>query len=199
MENNFEIRPVYGRAIIIEKDGTSFSVEKGIDDDIWFTSNNGNIKLPISFYARNQEEWRSYVIFENLMKLMVGRYILNGDDKDEYSILPKDFIDLESKTITWHSDSEKNNKLQLQFGKKEIIVSITRDENDINRANDTIKVRIRTSGSSYEYYYHEFEKFFKELYNFACQVKPMSKSDVVTNETKTVMQKKLSLFDNSKK
>lgn len=112
MDKNFEIKHGYS-SVIIEKAGTTFSVEKGPDGDIWFNSANSNIKLPISFYSRNQEEWRSYVIFGNLMKSIVGRYILNGDDKDEYSILPKYFIDLESKTITWHSDSEKDNELQL--------------------------------------------------------------------------------------
>ncbi len=190
MENNFEIKQGYGHSIIIEKDGTAFSVEKGPDGDIWFNSASGDIRLPISFCSRNQEEWRSYVIFENLMKLIVGRYILTGDDKDDYSLLPKDFIDLESKTITWHSDSEKDNKLELQFGKKEIIVSISRDENESNRTYDnSIKVRIRTSGSNYEYYYQEFEKFFNELSSFAYQVESISKRYVSPNETKSVTQK----------
>lgn len=134
------------------------------------------------------------------MKLIVGRYILNGNDRDDYSLLPKDFIDLESKTITWHSDSEKDNKLELQFGKKEIIVSISKDKNESNRTYDnSIKVRIRTSGSSYEYYYQEFEKFFNELSSLAYQVESVSKRDVHSNETKSVTQKKLSLFDKFKK
>ncbi len=159
-----------------------------------------NIKLPISFYSGNQEEWRSYVIFENLMKSIVGRYILNGDDKYEYSFLPKDFVDLERKTITWHSDSEKDNKLQLQFGEEEIIVSLTRGENDSNRTyNNTVKVRLRASGSSYEYYYQEFERFFNELSSFAYQVESMNKKDIPVNETKSPVQRKLSLFDRFKK
>ncbi len=134
------------------------------------------------------------------MKSMVGRFILNGDDKDEYSILPKDFINLESKTITWHSDSEKDNKLQLQFGEKEIIVSITRDENASDRTyNNAIKVRIRTSGSSYEYYYQEFERFFNELSRFAYQVESMNKRDIPVSEKKPATQRKLSLFDKFKK
>ena len=200
MESNFEIKRGYGNSVIIGKNGTTFSVEKGPDGDIWFNSSNSNIKLPISFYSRNQEEWRSYVIFENLMKLIVGRYILNDDYKDKYSSLPKDFIDLENKTITWHSDSGKDNKLQLQFGEKEIIVSIIRDVNDSDKIYDNvIKVRIRTSGSSYGYYYQEFEKFFGELSSFAYQVELMSKSDAPTNEAKSVTQRKLSLFDKFKK
>lgn len=190
MDNNFEIKYDYNN-VIIKKDGTKFSIEKGLDGDIWFNSANSNIKLSISFYSRNQEEWRSYVIFENLMKSMVGRFILNGDDKDEYGVLPKDFIDLDSKTITWHSDSEKDNKLQLQFGEKEIIVSITNNKT----YNNAIKVRIRTSGSSYKYYYQEFARFFNEISSFAYQVESMNKRDALTNETEIGIQKKLSLFD----
>lgn len=199
MNNNFEIKYGYS-GVIIEKNGVRFSVEKGPDGDIWFNTVNGNIKLPISFYSRNQEEWRSYVIFENLMKSIVGRFILNGDDKDEYSTLPKDFIDLERKTITWRSDSEKDNELQLQFREKEIIVLITRSENSSNIAyNKTIKVRIRTDGSNYEHYYQEFDRFFNELSSYAYQVEQMSKKDVPASETTPHVQKKLFLFNKLKK
>jgi hypothetical protein len=197
MNNNFKIKHGYN-SVIIEKDGTIFSVEKGLDGDIWFNSAKANIKLPISFYSINQEEWQSYVIFENLMKSIVGRYVLNGDN--EYGILPNDFIDLESKTITWYSDCGKDNKLQLQFGEKEIIVSITGDDNISDKTyNNAIKVRIRTSGSSYECYYQEFERFFNELSSFSYQVESMSKREIPTYETKSTIQKKLSLFDKFKK
>lgn len=194
MDNSFVIKHGYN-SVSIEKDGTKFSVEKGPDGDIWFNSANNNIKLPINFYSRNRKELKSYIIFENLMKSIVGRYILNGDDKDEYNILPKDFIDLKRKTITWHSDSEKDNKLQLQFGEKEIIVSITREENTSNRTyNNAIKIRIRTSGSSYEYYYQEFERFFNELLSFAYQVESMNKRESSSTENKSTVQRRLSLF-----
>jgi hypothetical protein len=196
MDNNFTIKRGYN-SVIFEKDGTIFSVEKGPDNDIWFNSANGNITLPISFYSINQEEWQTYVIFENLMKSIVGRYVLYDD---KYVILPTDFIDLESKTITWYSDSEEDNKLQLQFREKEIIVSITSDDNTYDRTyNNAIKVRIRTSGSSYEYYYQEFERFFDELYSFNYKVKSMSKSEIPTYETKSTIQRKLSLFNKFKK
>ncbi len=199
MDNNFEIKHGY-RGIIIEKDEMTFRVEKGIDGDIWFSSANSDIKLPISFYSDYQEEWESYVIFENLMKSIVGRYILNGDDKEKYGILPRDFVNLENKTITWHSDGETDDKLQLQFGEKEIIVSIIRDENTRNQNyNKVIKVRIRTSGSSYEYYYQEFERFFDDLSSFAYQVEAMNEREVPTNEAKNPFQKNLSLSDKLKK
>ncbi len=192
MDNNYEIKYNYGN-VIIEKNDETFSVEKGADDDIWFSTNN-DIRFSINFYSRNRKEWQTYFIFENLMKLIIGRYILHSDNNDEYSNLPKDFIDLESKTITWHSDSEKDNKLQLQFTGKEIIVSIMRDENasKLDYFNP-IKVRIRTSGSKYEYYYQEFEVFFDELLNFAYQITPASKDDIPN------VQRKLSFFNKFKK
>lgn len=194
MNNSFVIKYGYN-SVIIEKDGTKFSVEKRPDGDIWFNSADNNIKLSINFYSRNREELQSYIIFENLMKSIVGRYILNNDCKDEYSILPKDFIDLKRKTITWHSDSEKDNKLQLQFGEKEIIVSITKDKNTSNTTyNNNIKIRIRTSGSSYEYYYQEFERFFNELLSFAYQVQSMNKRKTCANEKKSTVQRRLSLL-----
>lgn len=197
MDNIFEIKNGYS-GIIVEKNGTSFSVEKGPDGDIWFNSLN-NIELPIGLYSRNQEEWRSYLIFENLMKAIVGRYVLSDDSKDGYSLLPKDFINLESKTITWHSDSNQDNILQLKFREKEITLSIVRDKNTSDRnSNNSIKVRIRTSGSDYGYYYQEFERFYSELSRFAYQIES-SKTQNISTSDKTSPTKKLSLFDKLKK
>lgn len=197
MDNIFEIKNGYS-GIIVEKNGTSFSVEKGPDGDIWFNSLN-NIELPIGLYSINQEEWRSYLIFENLMKAIVGRYVLSDDSKDGYSLLPKDFINLESKIITWHSDSNQDNILQLKFREKEITLSIVRDKNTSDRnSNNSIKVRIRTSGSDYGYYYQEFERFYSELSRFAYQIES-SKTQNISTSDKTSPTKKISLFDKLKK
>lgn len=106
------------------------------------------------------------------MKSIIGKYILNDDDKNKYSILPNDFIDLENKIITWHSDSEKNNVLQLQ---------------------------LRTNGSTYEDYYQEFERFFDELFSFAYQGNLVRSQIGSTNEENPTIQKKLSLFNRLKK
>ena len=84
------------------------------------------------------------------MKSIVGRYLLSGDSEDEYSFLPKDFIDLENKIITWHSDTERDNILQLQFRDREIVVSVVKNNDSKNKNSyNSIKVRIRTSGSVY--------------------------------------------------
>ena len=197
MDNFFEIKKGY-IGIIVEKNGTSFSVDKGPDGDIWFNSLD-NIELPISLYSRNQEEWQSYFIFENLMKSIVGRYLLSGDSENKYSFLPEDFIDLENKIITWHSDSNQDNILQLKFREKEIIVSIVRDKNTSDRnSNNSIKVRIRTSGSNYGYYYQEFERFYSKLSRFVYQIES-SKTQNISTSDKISPTKKLSLFDKLKK
>lgn len=200
IENDFKIRKNCS-SIIIEKSGSTFTIKQSIDGDIWFNTLNSNVKIAIKLNSINEEEFRSFIIFENLMKSIIGRYILNSDYRDN-SILPKDFIDLDSKTIIWHSDNELDNILQLQFMKNEIIVSITRNENvnNINlNYNNSTKVRIRTSGSSYEYYYQEFVKFFNELFVFASKNELIEKQDIATNATNAFEQRKLSLFKKFKK
>ena len=198
MDNFFEIK-YCNNGVIITKDGASFSVEKGTDGDIWFNSSNCNIELPISYYSKNQDEWESFIVFEYLMKSIIGRYILSDDDKNEYSSLPKDFINLDYKTITWHSDSEYDSILQLKLKEKELIISIYRDNNsnDRNYSNST-KIRIRTSGSSYEYYYQEFERFYDELSKFAYRIESSKNQDISTND-KNLPTIKLSLFSKFKK
>lgn len=129
------------------------------------------------------------------MKSIVGRYLLSGDSEDEYSFLPKDFIDLENKIITWHSDTERDNILQLQFRDREIVVSVVKNNDSKNKNSyNSIKVRIRTSGSVYGYYYQEFERFYSELSRFAYQIESSKTQNILTSD-KTSPTKKLSLFD----
>lgn len=171
MEDNFEIESS-NRSITLKKDDIAISIDQSLDDDIWFNSN-GNVSLTLNYSLRVEEEWRCYTTFANLMKSIIGRFILNGDDKDEYSILPQDFIDLENKTITWHSDTGADNILQLQYSQKAITITMTKDN---DRTYDgAIKVRIRTNGSSYEYYYQEFMRFFSELSRYATKVNGMGR------------------------
>lgn len=198
MDREFEIR-ISDNGIILEKEGAKFSIEKRIDGDIWFCSSSSNVSLPIRFGSRNQSEYQSYTIFEDLMKSIVGRYILTGDDKDEYRRLPKDFINLETKTIIWHSDSQYSNRLQLQFGEEEIVVSITKDQTGNDRSHDrAVGVRIRTSGSDYGNYYQEFEKFFCGLFAFANQIKRVESQDTSTGEIQPTMQKRRPFFRKTK-
>ena len=104
-------------------------------------------------------------MFENLMKAIIGRYVLSGDYKDKWSTLPKDFINLSNKTIIWHSDGAGDNILKLLYsernGKKSIKLSISKDKQA--NEHDSNVVRVRSDGSSYEYYYKEFIQFFQQL------------------------------------
>lgn len=184
MDNLFEIENC-DNGVIIAKDDKKISIEKGSDGDIWFNSTNGNVELSLNYYSRNEDEWGNYNIFKNLMKSIIGRYILSDDFKNEYNSLPKDFINLDNKTITWHSDTGKDDTLQLRFGEKEIVVSMIKDNNRNLVSDNSIRVRIRTSGSNYGYYYQEFERFYNELSGFAYQV----------DSNKTPAIKKLSLFN----
>lgn len=147
-------------------DDKSFSMERWNDGDIWFISKE-ELEFSISFYSRNRLEWKSYCIFENLMKLIIGRCVLNND----YDILPKDFIDLENKIITLHSDGGSNNILKFQFTSSNIIVNMFSLD---NKTRD-VRVRIRTSGSNYGFYYQEFEKIFMEFMTFTNQISDNNK------------------------
>ena len=157
INKDFEIKLCYGDAII-SKNGIAFSVEKGTDDDIWFNTRN-NMEISLNYRSRIDEEYRTYLIFESLMKSIIGRYIL-----EDNSCLPKDFIDLDNKTITWHSDSDLNYVLKLCYSEKIIKILLYKIKED---SYNDIKVRVRTSGSSYGQFYHEFEKFFRELSRYA--------------------------------
>lgn len=91
------------------------------------------------------------------MKLIIARSILREDTE----FLPEDFIDLENKVITWHSDSEYDNVLKIKYNGRFINVSLIKDEKVPER--DSNMIRIRTSGSEYGTYHQEFSKFFRNL------------------------------------
>ena len=76
--------------VIISKNGSSFSIEKTRDDDIWFNSSQGNMSLSIEQYGRYQteEERQTYIMFEILVKLLIARYVLSGDAKNPDNSLP---------------------------------------------------------------------------------------------------------------
>ena len=173
MDNDFNIKNGYS-GVIIEKDDKSFSVEKRVDGDIWFNTTSSRLDLSLDIYTRSFLERKCYIYFESLMKSLIGRYILSGDNKNEYSMLPNDFIDLDNKTITWYSDSDSNDVLKLQYLGNKINVSIYR----IKEYRTPIKVRIRTSGSMYGYYYQEFTKFFDDLSVFAYQEENSKNNEV---------------------
>lgn len=193
MDNTFEIKGDYNN-ITIEKNGAKYRIEKSPDGDIWFISYNDK-DLEINFYSNNIEEWNSYVIFERLIRLILGKYILY--ENKPFSSLPDDFVDLNNKSILWHSDGNNDNILKIQFKENLITISILRDKKINNRnTNNPIKVRIRTNGSDYGNYYQEFKYFFDELVNFTIQINEMKKQNTSINETQS--KKRLTIFNKIK-
>ncbi len=147
--------------ISFEKNDQVFKIFQTNDDDIWFATSQERMDIELSSASRNYSEWQTYMAFEQLMKSIIGRYILTGDDKNEYSILPKDFVDLEHKVIIWHSDSESESTLKFEYIDDVIRISIYKNINSKEKKNNS--VRIRTDGSDYGGYYQEFTEFFKQL------------------------------------
>ena len=177
-------------SIILEKDNQKFNITQTLDDDIYFSTNHNELVFDLNFSSRNYPEWQTYIVFEYLMKSIIGRYMLNGDNVQEYSYLPKDFIDLDKKIITWHSDSGTNNVLKLEYIDKKIIrVSLTKDNHSKEHYNNS--VRIRTSGSNYECYYQEFLEFFRHLWMLEQKLnKPKEEIKKQSNEVITQTKKR---------
>lgn len=171
MPKEFKISLI-NNTIILTKDDKKFSINKAPDNDIWFESPEDNLSFDLRYSSREADEWQTFDIFNNLMKRIIGRYYLSDDNKTEFSILPSDFINIESKTVTWHSDSGTDNVLQLKYLGDIIRVTITKapKENIYNR------VRIRTDGSDYDRYHQEFTKFYQELLIFAFKINEREKN-----------------------
>lgn len=187
-EKNFTITK-FNNSIILEKEKISFSVNQAPDNDIWFETSIDNLSFDISFVSEEFIEWQTYNIFYNLLKSIIGRYFLN-DDSNIYSNLPEDFIDGENKTITWHSDSEVDNILQLQYLEDRIRINMIKDA----KKKGSNKVRIRTNGSDYNSYYQEFTFFYQQLLILEQELnknKELKKDDGIQLETS---QRKLTFF-----
>ena len=156
----FTIKKVNG-SIVLQKNNNGLQIMQTMDNDIWFLTPQDKYICELKLSSRDYNEWQIYLLFENLMKSIIGRYMLNEHYKKDCSMLPKDFIDLENKTIIWHSDSGTKNVLKFKFEHDIITIYLLKDKN----AKDYVSniVRIRTSGSNYKYYYQEFTHFFNQL------------------------------------
>ncbi len=170
--------------IILEKNNKKIAINKAPDNDIWFESNDDKISFELRYSSLESNEWQTFDIFNNLMKSIIGRFYLSGDNEKEFSTLPCDFINIETKTITWHSDSGTDNVLQLQYLEDIIKITITKapKENAYNR------VRIRTDGSNYDRYHQEFTKFYNELLIFAFKITEREKRQELHPKTPPVQQ-----------
>lgn len=193
-KKDFKIK-LRNNSIIIQKNNQGFAITQSSDDDVWFSTSQDEMEVELCFSSRNYFEYQTYLIFEYLMKTIVGSYILNGDNKKEYSRLPKDFIDLDKKVIIWHSDDGINNVLKLEYTDiRNIKISISKCKD--SKEHYTNSVRIRTSGSEYEYYYQEFLEFFRHL--VALEKTINKQIDSIQQDNKEE-NKKLSLFKKKKK
>ena len=167
-KNNFKISYYEDQIIIIEKCNQKISITKTIDNDLFFGATQDILAMEFKLYSRNQEEYQMYMILENLVKSIIGRYILTDDYKNDFLRLPKDFIDLETKTIIWHSYSGIDDILKIEYSDTSIKISLLKDSSTKEYTlNSNVSVRIRTKGSNYKYYYQEFIPFFSGLSLFA--------------------------------
>lgn len=164
----FKISEAHG-VILLEKDNNGVAIMRTRDGDVYFSTSKDEFEFELCFFSRNYEEFQTYSVFENLLKALIGRYILY-DYQEEYSMLPKDFIDLGNKTITWHSDGGTNNVLRMKYDERTIKISISKSKNSIK--TETNAIRIRTSGSDYENYYQEFISFFRQLTDLEHRLNP---------------------------
>lgn len=194
-QNKFKITKVNG-TIILEKEGNKLSIWKALDDDIFFVTSKEELYFEISMHSRTYSEWQTYIVFENLMKAVVGRYILSGDSAKEDSRLPEDFVNLSDKVITWYSDSGIDNVLKVSYDKDTITITISKSK--IASQNESNIVRIRTDGSNYEGYYQEFLEFFARL----SELEYSLNKNTQNSEPKLIQppnQKKLLFFKKNKR
>ena len=112
--------------------------------------------MNLDIYSRDWNERIVACEIFKLMQLIVGNYILEEHNKNE--IFPSDFVDLKNKIITWHSDNENDNVLQLAFDERYVTVAITKEKKSQNNL-----VRIRTNGSAYGIYHMFFTEFHKNI------------------------------------
>lgn len=150
--------------IVIKKGNTALFIKQESDNDTLFSTESDEAFIEFDFYTNDCVEWQTEQIFESLMKSIIGRYILKEHQTLKY-FLPDDFIDLEKRRIVWHSDSGVDNTLLIQYKENKIFLSLTKEETAKNNQRNV--VRIRTNGSSYEYYYQEFTQFYKKLEELA--------------------------------
>lgn len=178
-----------GDMLVLRAGNTACLIRQASDDDIFFSTAEEEMVLELEAGSRNHAEWQTYLVFEDLMKLIIGRYMLN--DYGKYPHLPEDFIDLENRTIRWHSDSGTDNVLKLSYSQNKINITITK-EKDAARSKGNI-VRIRTNGSDYGWYYQEFLEFYRKLIALEANI---NKKETIDNEVEDSIEKRkfLSLF-----
>lgn len=103
---NIRLLETNNNAIILENEDSKLSISEGVDGDIWFEANEDLVMLPVNDFRG--KDYKIYQLLARLMEQIVGRFILEGTN--ESRLLPEDFIDLENKIITWHSENGSNSR-----------------------------------------------------------------------------------------
>lgn len=183
--SNFKIRS-FNNSIILEKDEKKIAISQDSNDDIWFRTTDAETTIELKSDYTNWNEWQTFSVFDDLMKLILGKYFLYDVDQ-KYNLLPKDFIDLENKTITWHSDDESDSKIVFQHNINSIKITIIKEKNIDDYDGNFVK--IKASNSKYKNYYKEFILFFRNLSEIEKTLNNLSSSR--ENENTLVKQKKL--------
>lgn len=184
----------FNGSLLLEKDEKEIiTISQTVDNDIWFSTSRDELTLELRLGSRTYSEWQTYLVFSSLMKALVGRYMLDGDNGQENSRLPKDFIDLDNNIITWHSDSEIKNVLKLIYDNRNDTIKISMKKSEDKDSRHSTVVRIRTDGSDYEYYYQEFLDFFKRLNDLELRLNK-SEENIEPEAKEGTKEKRLSLF-----
>lgn len=152
-----------GEKVILEDEENSFEISQNINNEIYFRTkkNNMTLLLNLSFHPENIEEWKSFELFASFIREIVGNYILEDDSK--LQVLPKDFIDLENKLITCHSDGLDDSIIELLYSNDSIAISIKKSSNNEINNDNVVKIISGRCGSSYGNYYQFFVKLYREL------------------------------------
>lgn len=164
-----------GGYIVLQEGNDSCLIRQTVDNDVMFSASKEKAEIEFRVDSDNFEELQAYLVFESLMKSIIGRYILNDYHKEGSLALPEDFINLEDRRIIWHSDSSTDNTLMLEYTGNSIRLAICKDIK-ANRSSGNI-VRIRTNGSDYNYYYQEFVDFYRNLEMIEKRLHPDDKSN----------------------
>ena len=154
-------------SVVLSNDNNSIRISKLSNDDIYFSTSSKNSEVIIDYYSQSYEEWQSYLLFSEFMNRLVGRYVLRDPGADKMTRLPDDFVNIEEKTITCHSDDTNDSStLRLTFlDNNKIKVALSR------KSYRPAKIKISSRDSMYADYYRDFKRFYEAMSSIAPEAK----------------------------
>ena len=155
MKMKFIMKKCYG-GVSLQRGNQEIQITQAIDNDLFFQTSGKTSSITLDI-SSDSSELKAYQSFRQLIITLFGEYII----KEHYPYdLPEDFINIDNKTIIWHSDMGTNDYLKLQVTNDTINISLLKTDNDKGKSNI---VRIRTNGSDYGNYYRPFITLFQSL------------------------------------